>query len=56
MKMGGGLRHHVTSSVNKYLSLEYLGNIIGNIILKNGLPVDFSFVQQTSINRSNSLL
>ena len=52
MKMNGGLRHHVTSSV----SLENWGKFIGNVVLKNGQPVDFSFVQQTSINRPNSLL
>ena len=47
MKMNRGRRHHVTSSV-KNISLDNWGKIIWNIVLKNGLPLDFYFVQKTS--------
>ena len=33
-----------------------MGNYLEYCVLKNGLPVDFYFVQQTSINRPNRLL
>ena len=55
MKINGGRRHHVTHSVNTYRPGK-LREIIGNIVLNNGLPVGFYFVKQTSINRPNTLL